>query len=299
MPRKSGPGGDKPKIVFKRIVVNEGGGHSGGAWKIAYADFVTAMMAFFLLMWLLGSVGKHKLEGISEYFKQPLSVALTSTAGGQNSVLQGGGKDPTRSVGQTSRGEPKDPSMRIAKNSNPPPRDEVKMFEQMAKQLEEAIESNRDLKTFRKQLRIDITTEGLRIQIVDEQNRPMFNLGSAELQPHTKRLLFEIAKVLGGGSNLISLTGHTDSHVYLSGNAGYSNWELSSDRANASRRELVYGGVDANKILRVVGMADSTHLNQDDPNSPQNRRISIVLMTDLASEKVRSLGSRLITSERS
>lgn len=155
------------------------------------------------------------------------------------------------------------------------------------------IESNALLKQFKRQLLIDITSEGLRIQIVDEQNRPMFNVGSAVMQPYARQILAEIAKVLNDVPNTISLSGHTDATPYSGGERGYSNWELSADRANAARRELVAGGIAEGKILRVVGLASAVPFDKDNPYNPINRRISIIVMNKRTEEAVRSDGGKL------
>ncbi|NRR29760.1 flagellar motor protein MotB [Oxalobacteraceae bacterium] len=275
-------------IIVKRIK-KTAGGHHGGAWKIAYADFVTAMMAFFLLMWLLGSTTKGDLNGISEYFKTPLKVAMQGGAGSGDSasLVTGGGKDLTRRDGQVKAGD--DPA--IKKNYNLTAakaaleREENLRLQALKEKIEAKIESNPLLKKYKNQLLLDFTSEGLRIQIVDEQNRPMFALAKAELQPYTREILHEIGFVLNDVPNKIGLSGHTDSTPYLS-DVGYSNWELSADRANASRRELVIGGLGENKIMRVVGLAAAAHLDKADPFSPVNRRISIIVMNKKAEESV-------------
>jgi chemotaxis protein MotB len=271
----------KPPIIVKRVK-KVAGGHHGGAWKIAYADFVTAMMAFFLLMWLLGSTTKGDLEGIAEYFKTPLKVAMQggSGSGDSSSVIKGGGSDLTRKTGQIRKGEneldKKSYNLKAAQAELE--RIEAEKLKQLKKRLEEAIEVNPTLRQFKRQLLIDITSEGLRIQIVDEQNRPMFNLASAELQPYTKIILREIGAVLNDVQNRISLSGHTDAIQYANAGRGYSNWELSADRANASRRELIAGGMDDAKMLRVVGLASSVPFSKAGPTDPVNRRISIIVM---------------------
>lgn len=274
-------------IVIKRIK-KVAGGHHGGAWKIAYADFVTAMMAFFLLMWLLGSSTKAQLEGISDYFKTPLKIAMSggSGSGDSSSVIKGGGTDFTRQEGQVQKGVIKD--QKIDKDAKKVLRERAELIrlEGLKKKIEQAIEANPSLKKFQNQLLLDITTDGLRIQIVDEQNRPMFALGKAELQPYTKTILREIGKMLNEVTNKISLSGHTDGKPFPSGDKGYSNWELSADRANASRRELVAGGMDTNKILTVVGLSSAVLFDKNDPLNPINRRISIVVMNEKAEKAV-------------
>ena len=271
----------KAPIIVKRIK-KAAGGHHGGAWKIAYADFVTAMMAFFLLMWLLGSTTKGDLEGIAEYFKTPLKVAMQGGAGSgdSSSVIKGGGADLTRKAGQVKKGETKaeKKSYNLKAAQAELERIETAKLKQLKKNLEVAIDANPTLKQFKRQLLIDITSEGLRIQIVDEQNRPMFNLASAELQPYTKIILHEIGKVLNDVQNRVSLSGHTDATPYANRGRGYSNWELSADRANASRRELIVGGMAEEKMLRVVGLASSVPFNEAAPHDPVNRRISIIVM---------------------
>lgn len=276
-------------IIVKRIKKG-GGGHHGGAWKIAYADFVTAMMAFFLLMWLLGSTAKGDLNGIAEYFKTPLKVAMAggSGSGDANTVLPGGGKDLTRQDGQLRKGENDVVSRKqnLKQAQQELERAERSRLEELKARIEKAIDSNPTLKQFKNQLLIDITSEGLRIQIVDEKNRPMFALASAQLQPYTKEILHEIGRTLNDVPNKISLSGHTDATPYSQGEKGYSNWELSADRANASRRELIIGGMDESKVLRVVGLSSAVLLDKEDPYNPINRRISIIVMNKKAEELV-------------
>lgn len=274
-------------IVIKRIK-KVAGGHHGGAWKIAYADFVTAMMAFFLLMWLLGSSSKAQLEGISDYFKTPLKIAMSggSGSGDSSSVIKGGGADFTRKEGQVQKGVIKEQKIDSETKKVLRERAELIKLEGLKKKIEQAIEANPALKKFENQLLLDITTDGLRIQIVDEQNRPMFALGKADLQSYTKTILREIGKMLNDVSNKISLSGHTDGKPFPSGDKGFSNWELSTDRANASRRELVAGGMDTNKVLQVVGLSSAVLFDKNDPLNPINRRISIVVMNEKAEKAV-------------
>ena len=290
---------DVRPIVIKRIK-KSGGAHHGGAWKIAYADFVTAMMAFFLLMWLLGSTAKGDLKGIADYFLNPLKIAAQggSGTGDSSSVLKGGGKDLTRSSGQVKDGdlESQKKSLNLKETNAERLRKEFEEREkatlgELKKNIEKLIESDPALKQFKNQLLIDITSEGLRIQIVDEKNRPMFALASAQLQSYTREILREIGKTLNDVPNKISLSGHTDATPYSSGEKGYSNWELSADRANASRRELISGGMDESKVLRVVGLSSAVLLDKEDPFNPINRRISIIVMNKKAEELVQNGGS--------
>ncbi len=291
---------DKRPIVIKRIK-KVAGAHHGGAWKIAYADFVTAMMAFFLLMWLLGSTTKGDLQGIEDYFKTPLKVALEggSGSGDSSSVIKGGGKDLTRSEGQVKRGDlptekriinlkaAQEEFQRLEREK------ELNKLKELKANIEKAVDSNGKLNKFKNQILLDITSEGLRIQIVDEKSRPMFRLGSSQLEPYTKDILHEIGNTLNQVPNRISLSGHTDAHLYASDKSGYNNWDLSADRANASRRELIAGGMDPNKIARVVGLASAVLLNPKDPLDPINRRISIIVMNKKAEESAQHDGGVL------
>ena len=283
-------------IIIKRIK-KVAGGHHGGAWKIAYADFVTAMMAFFLLMWLLGSTTKGDLNGISDYFQTPLKVAMQggSGSGDASSVIPGGGTDLTRRSGQVKKGEipAEEKTYTIKSAQSMLDREEADRLQGLKTRLEAAIDASPTLRQFKKQLLIDITSEGLRIQIVDEQNRPMFELARADLQPYTRGILREIAPVLNEVPNKISLSGHTDATPYASGNKGYSNWELSADRANASRRELIWGGLGDEKIVRVVGLSSAVLFDKGDPLNPINRRISIIVMNKRAEEAAAKDGGSL------
>jgi chemotaxis protein MotB len=283
-------------IIVKRIKKG-GGGHHGGAWKIAYADFVTAMMAFFLLMWLLGSTAKGDLQGIAEYFQNPLKVGMSggSGSGDSSSVIQGGGTDLTRQAGQVRKGQtlPENKTYDLKAAKAELEKAELNSLKALKARIEAAIELNPKLAQFRNQLLIDITTEGLRIQIVDAQNRPMFALASARLAPHTVDILREIGSVLNDVSNRISLSGHTDATPYASGDKGYSNWELSADRANASRRELIFGGMDEKKVLRVVGLSSAVLLDKENAFNPINRRISIIVMNKKAEEAASTDGGTI------
>jgi chemotaxis protein MotB len=272
-------------IIVKRIK-KTAAGHHGGAWKIAYADFVTAMMAFFLLMWLLGSDAKGNLSGIAEYFKTPLKVAMAGGdgSGDSSSILKGGGKDLTSRDGQQKKGDietaKKTFTLQAAEAARA--KSDAERLKALKEKIEAVIESSPTLKLYKKQLLLDLTSEGLRIQIVDEKNRPMFASAKADLQSYTRDILHEIGFALNDVPNRISLSGHTDASPYGSGEQGYSNWELSADRANSSRRELIYGGMDETKVLRVVGLSSSVLFDKSDPFNPINRRISIIVMNKKA-----------------
>jgi chemotaxis protein MotB len=277
-------------IIIKRV---KKGGHvaHGGAWKIAYADFVTAMMAFFLLMWLLGSTSEGDKKGISDYFQSPMKVALQggSGAGASSSVINGGGSDLTQTTGQAKRGDGADKRAKKMsgelKKAEVARRDAQKLAELSAK-IAAAISNNPKMSEFASQIRLEITPDGLLIQIVDDQKRPMFDSGSAALKPYMREILREIGTALLDVENKISLDGHTDRSAYGNAGRGYSNWELSADRANASRRELADAGMPEEKLARVVGMASSLLLDAADPLSPSNRRISILVMTKEAEERL-------------
>lgn len=272
---------DSQRPIIVKKIKKSAHGHHGGAWKIAYADFVTAMMAFFLLMWLLGSTTKATRQGIADYFQTPLKVALMGGEGSgeATSLIKGGGEDVTRSEGQVKRGADQSktvfkPDQGIAQKIAE--KVELEKLQQMQKKLQKMIEDNTKLSQYKNQLKLDITNEGLRVQVLDEQNRPMFNSGRSEMLPYTREIIAEIANVLNDVPNRVSITGHTDATPY--GGPNYTNWELSADRANAARRELLKSGLKEDKVLRVVGLASAVPLNPADPFDPINRRISIIVL---------------------
>ncbi len=276
-------------IIIKRV---KKGGHAahGGAWKIAYADFVTAMMAFFLLMWLLGSTTEGDRKGIADYFSSPLKIALLSSGSGSGDashVIKGGGQDLTRTTGQVKRGDIAAPraTVNLQALKEEQIRAERARLEELREKVERQIAANPRLAALAAQIRLDMTRDGLRIQIVDEQNRPMFASGSAVVQPYMRELLREIGGVLAEVPNRLTLEGHTDATPFAGGERGYSNWELSSDRANASRRELIAGGLPDDRVLRVQGLAASVPFDNQDPLLPQNRRISVIVMNRDAEDR--------------
>ena len=281
-------------IIIKRV---KKGGHSahGGAWKIAYADFVTAMMAFFLLMWLLGSTSKGDLNGIASYFTAPVKISLMGGDGTGNSesILPGGGKDLSKSAGQVDGGDAERAAKLIGAQMARAElaRQDAQRIEAIQKKISELVASNPALAEFGEQIKLEQTPEGLQIQLVDAQNRPMFDVGSAIVKPYMRNILREIGGALVDVENRISLAGHTDAMPYGSGDRGYSNWELSADRANASRRELVVGGLPESKMLRVEGLASSRPMTPEDPAAPTNRRISILILTKEAERRVLSGGA--------
>lgn len=290
--------GDSKKlqpIIIKRVKKGGHGAH-GGAWKIAYADFVTAMMAFFLLMWLLGSTTEGDKKGIADFFNAPLKISLLgggSGSGDSSHVVKGGGTDLSRTNGQVKAGELEAPrkSVQLKALKAEQKRAEIQKLEALKRKVEDALASNPKLAALKSQIRLDMTPDGLRIQIVDEQNRAMFDSGSAIVKPYMRELLQLIGGVLAEVPNRLTLEGHTDSQAFGGGDRGYSNWELSSDRANASRRELIAGGLPDDRTLRVQGLASSVLFDAKDPQGAVNRRISIIVMNKEAEERLLRIGS--------
>ncbi|NEV60484.1 flagellar motor protein MotB [Thiorhodococcus minor] len=276
----------KQPIVIKRIVKR--GGQNGGAWKIAFADFATAMMAFFLLLWILGATTEAQRAAISEYFQNP-------------SIFSGQSQAPSELTGEGTGSKPSiiefEGAIGMGEESVPPPpfeepgadgstkpagleidrAQDAARLQRLAQILNQALERSETFAPYKDQLLIDITPEGLRIQIVDKENRSMFGLGSAQLKPYTADILRELGSLINQVPNRISITGHTDATPLAGFN--YSNWELSTDRANAARRALVAGGMQEDKIGRVVGLASTAPFDAADPSNPVNRRISVIVMT--------------------
>ena len=276
-------------IIIKRIKKSGHAAH-GGAWKIAYADFVTAMMAFFLLMWLLGSTSKGDLNGIAQYFTAPVKVSLMGGDGTGNSesILPGGGRDLSKSAGQVDGGDAERAAKLIGAQMARAElaRKDAIRIDALQKKITELVANNPALAEFGSQIKLEQTEDGLMIQIVDEQNRPMFDVGSAIVKPYMRDILREIGGALVDVENRIALSGHTDAMPYGSGDRGYSNWELSADRANASRRELVTGGLPDAKMAKVEGLASSRPFEPNDTNAPINRRISILVLTREAEDRL-------------
>ena len=275
-------------IIIKRVKKGGHGAH-GGAWKIAYADFVTAMMAFFLLMWLLGSTTEGDRKGIADYFSNPVKISMMggSGAGDATSIIQGGGNSLTETSGQQNKGrsETVDEKLRQKALKAEQMRAEQARLNALKAKVQEVIANDNRLSKYQSQLRLDLTAEGLRIQIVDDQNRPMFASGSETVEGYMRDVLRAIGFVLADVPNRLTIEGHTDAKPFVGGEAGYSNWELSADRANASRRELITGGLKGDRVLRVQGLAASMLFDAQNPESPLNRRISIIVMNREAEER--------------
>lgn len=267
-------------IIIRRPRKRSHAAHHGGMWKIAYADFVTAMMAFFLLMWLLTTSAEADLKGIATYFQTPIKMTISSgkVAGDPTSIMPSGGLDRTRSMGQVRGGDPDQD------------RREKNQLEALKARLDDLVMNQPTLKQFKDQIVIDITDEGLRIQVIDEKNRPMFDTGRTDLKDYSKIILGELGRALNGVPNKISISGHTDATAYVGGEAGYSNWELSADRANAARRAMLGAGMASGKALRVIGLSDSVPFVKDDVRAAQNRRISIVVLNKRSEEFLKKGG---------
>lgn len=299
-------------VIIKKIKKGGKHAHHGGAWKVAYADFVTAMMAFFLLMWLLNATSEEQKRGLSNYFGP---VGMISGSDGIGGVL-GGLSMATEGSFQSSKASPAITQSTMVVQQNANKSEKGKRVDELAKLLIEELQNQPDklsegqdkieqllteydkevfaqteeglrksidedddeeIKGLEDHILIDYTPEGLRIQLVDRENKSMFPSGSSQMHAYTKKLLKKVAEILKSRPNHIFISGHTDSEPYSSRN-GYSNWELSTDRANACRRALLEQGLGESRIAYVVGKSDKDPLIITDPLSPQNRRISIVLM---------------------
>ena len=295
-------------IIVKKI--KKGGGHHGGAWKVAYADFVTAMMAFFLLLWLLNVTTSEQKMGIADYFDPNPKIsdgksgaggvmggltvtpegAMTST---QNPLMQMQTQNisnpalrPGRDPGQSkTKGEGKtDREIKVEAAKERRRFAEQKKFEDAQRKIQKTMEATPELKALAKNLLVDTTPEGLRIQVIDQDGESMFALGSAQMYEKTRKLMAAVAEIIKEMPNEISVRGHTDGVPY-GAEASYTNWELSSDRANATRRELLKSDIGDERLNNVVGKADTEHLFPEDPTDDRNRRISIVLLKEELTNK--------------
>lgn len=279
---------EKRPIIIKRKKGRHP--HHGGAWKIAFADFMTAMMALFLVLWILSTSNPDQRKAVAEYFRSPIVVALTNgdRDSASTSAIPGGGQDPTYTEGEVRTIDIRQENRRI----------ERQHLEDLKRRLEEAIDLNVLLKEFKDQILIDLIPEGLRIQLVDSDKRPMFEVGSSRVAPYMRDLLRVIAPILNQLPNSIQISGHTDSRPYAGGEKGYSNWELSAERANASRRELVAGGLDSGKLLRVSGMADELRFDGAGELDAINRRIAIIVVDSYERRSILNQHDKLLTPEQ-
>jgi len=277
-------------IVIKKI--KKGGhGHHGGSWKIAFADFVTAMMAFFLLMWLLASLNKAQKEGLAEYFKQPIRVSLFGgdSMGSRTVNLKGGGQNIEQKDGQVKATQQpiyeKKPASEVEKPGAE--EDEIKQLEELKKNIMESVANDPTLADLKDRMMLDIVPEGLRIQLIDNKNKPMFDKGSDNMSPDVQKQLVKLSQLLNSNNKKISIQGHTDAHPFHNPlDLKQSNWELSSERAQAARRALIQSGLDETKIVRVSGYASTVLLDKTDPFNPNNRRISIIVMKKSEEDKM-------------
>jgi chemotaxis protein MotB len=283
--------GEEPRPIIIRKIKKGGHGHHGGSWKVAFADFATAMMAFFLLMWLMEATTEEQKGAISEYFNNPSDVQGASPVpspspvqgpgGASTSMIElGGGMELHHDAALPAPIAPPTPGTQTATRPDDDGLQEDKLDEErlagLLEALKQAIDERESLAKFKDQILLDVTPEGVRIQIIDHERRSMFPLGSARLEDFSSDILKELAHIVSGVPNRISISGHTDRKAYVAVN--YTNWELSADRANAARRALLAGGLAPEKIGRVVGLASSVLLDPSSPESPVNRRISIVVM---------------------
>jgi chemotaxis protein MotB len=301
----------QPIIIKKKKV--SGHGHHGGAWKVAYADFVTAMMAFFLLMWLMAAANEPQKKAIAGYFND-VGGGLVGPGGANTGVIQfehpEASPEPMQPPTITSSekgGENEQNQGEGIEHPSPVQLTADQMREQYEKQEKENLaklkqelenelsKSNSALRELRDQIIIDYTGLGLRVQIVDKEQRPMFDIGSARMKTYSLDVLEALGPLLNSVENRISVTGHTDSISYGSG-ASYSNWELSADRANAARRALINGGYPEEKFVTVQGMGSAAPYKPEAPNDPVNRRIAILVLKKSVEEAL--LGKQGVSSEK-
>jgi chemotaxis protein MotB len=296
----AGSSDKKVPLIIKKIEEEAEGGHHGGAWKVAYADFVTAMMAFFLLLWLLGSTTSEKRRGIADYFS---GVAVSKAESGAGGVLGGVtvgvsgplvNRDAEIRPPAPVREAPNLPNLPDVADGDPTARaaadlgelerqkeqEEQREFKEAADAIRQAIQSNPELQPLAKNLMIDQTPEGMRIQIVDQEGQSMFPLGGAQMYDPMRKLLRLVVKAVGPLPNKVSIRGHTDATPYANDPNG--NWDLSAQRANATLRTMIGAGLAARQVQDVVGKADIDPLFPQNPLDPRNRRMSIILLKQVA-----------------
>lgn len=273
-------------IIIKRVK-RFGGGHHGGAWKIAFADFATAMMAFFLVLWLLSTATPEQKLAIAGYFKDPIGFSESGTP----YIIDLGGTPelaPEKTINPEVKSEPTpDTSLQLDKDKVETLAEQVERerLELLLQELQNKVEENPQLQKFKDQILFEITQDGLRIQIMDAENRPMFDIGSARLQPYFEDILLAMADTIKAVPNKISVSGHTDAKPFA-GMGDFGNWELSANRANAARRALVAGGYPDGQVARVVGYASSSLFDRKNPFNPVNRRIDIIVLTKKAQRDI-------------
>jgi chemotaxis protein MotB len=276
-------------IIIRRIKKIKRGGHHGGAWKIAYADFVTAMMAFFLLMWLLGLLNKYQLAGVAEYFKKPLKDAFTHESnqkGKDKNTEKFTEKNQEKNKEkETEKEKPAKIDIKVNKATpSPTNAKEVRDVAKVKKDLEEKLMTDPEMRQYKNQLNFVITADGLKVELRDLEGHPMFTTGKSDFEKYAQTILAWLGKELNNYSNRIAVIGHTDAARYAG--SDYSNWELSADRANATRRALVKHGLDQDKIIRVMGMGETQPLDKANGLAASNRRIELLILTDDAMKKM-------------
>ena len=288
---------DKQRPIIVKRVKKVKAGHHGGSWKVAFADFMTAMFAMFLVLWLVTAMDESQRRGIADYFRNPTLVEAGQGGGPPSLVDFDGGSEVVIDLGNIpleARGEgtvlQRTSGWAMQRSESPGwsgtwSEEQEQRLEALQMELEEAIGKSQALEPFKDQLFLDITPEGLRIQIVDRRNRPMFDLGSPELKDYAELILREFAQVANSVPNRIAITGHTDA-IGFAGNGDYDNWELSADRANAARRALLRGGIETDRVVQVMGLADRVLFDAENPDSPINRRISITVLNEDAEEAI-------------
>jgi chemotaxis protein MotB len=277
-------------IIVKRVK-KVAAGHHGGAWKIAFADFATAMMAFFMVMWLMSVATPEQKKLISGYFKDPIGFSESASP----YVIDLGGSPtpaPDRTLNQPVDDQTEGEQVETEPAQLAPDQAEAmaeelerERLELLLQELQAKVEENPQLQRFKDQILFDITQDGLRIQIVDAENRPMFGSGSARLQPYFEDILLALSDTIRAVPNKISISGHTDAKPFAGG-GDFGNWELSADRANAARRVLVAGGYDEEQVARVVGYASSALFDRENSLNPVNRRIDITVLTKKAQRAI-------------
>lgn len=251
-------GNENPPIIIKKI--NKHGGHHGGAWKVAYADFVTAMMALFIVLWILGQ-DKEVIENVAGYFRDPIGFSDKV-----KSIINGNG--PSLQLD----------SIKVATMDKEARRQqEIAELKQMGDKILGELKANPEFSGLADQVKAEVVDEGLRIEMIDSQNDVFFEIGTSQLNPRAKSLVEKIGKNLAAIPNKIIIEGHTDSRPYSGGNVGYSNYELSCDRANSARRILLNSGLQNERIDEIRGYADTRLSDKEDPFSVVNRRVSIII----------------------
>lgn len=272
-------------IIIKRVK-RFGGGHHGGAWKIAFADFATAMMAFFLVLWLMSSATPEQLLAVAGYFKDPVGF---SDSGSPYVIDLGGSPEmsPNQTLNPEVKTTPSPDTVPIEAETAETKAEAVEQerLEMLLQELQNKVQENPQLQKFKDQILFEITQDGLRIQIMDAENRPMFDSGSARLKPYFEDILLALADTIKSVPNKVSISGHTDATPFV-GSGGFGNWELSANRANAARRALVAGTYPDSQVARVVGYASSALYDHQNPTNPINRRIDIVVLTRKAQHRI-------------